>query len=222
MGRLWALLIASLASPAAAQPDTGSRINRAPLAVTSSQLEAENAAIRVMNQFARCVANQRPRAAIALVSLPYLGTEQSASAVKLVGGEEDCLGIGDRELRFKPPLIVGGLAEQLVLANKNKADLNRLSGLTDEALSKSGGAPRTVAEDFAQCVVRRDPKSAADIIRTKPTSKEEAAIIKQVTPHLGPCLISGQTISLTKPAVRSSLAVGLYRLLSVVSQPDQR
>lgn len=216
-----ALLAALAANSASAQPETGSRINRAPLAVTSAQAQGEDAAIVVMNQFARCVARQSPKAATDLLSLPYLSGQQSAAAYKLVGGEERCLGVGDRTLRFRPQLIVGGLAEQLVLDNYKRADVGRFRGMTDEALEASSGAPRNNAEDSAQCVVRRDPEAALDMIRSKPETREEAVLIKRLSPYLGPCLVSGTKMNLTKSAVRHSLAVGLYRMLSTTPQAEK-
>ena len=210
------ILSLCLAVPSAglADPDLNSRIDRAPLAVKSKQAQGENASILVMHQFARCVADQHQKGAMALLALPYLSDEQSNAVGSLVGGNEDCMGSDGVGLRFKPPAIVGGMAEQLIANRYKNANVIRFAGMTDETLDQLSVKPRNYAEDFAQCVVRRDPQKVTQLIQTRPTSDEEAAIVQQLVPHLGPCLVSGQKISLNKPSVRSILAVGLYRMLA--------
>jgi hypothetical protein len=208
------LVFLSAASRAGlADPETGSRIERAPLAVTPKQAEGDNASILVLNQFARCFADQRRKATISLLALPYMSEEQSKAIKSLISGAQECM-VDGFELRFKPPAVVGGLAEQMIVDLYKNADVTDFAGMTDEALEQLSVKPRNYAEDFAQCVVRRDPQKVALLIQTKVASDAEAAAVQQLVSHLGPCLVSGQTISLNKPSVRSILAVGLYRMLA--------
>lgn len=208
----------AVATPVLAEPETGSRIDTARGSVTSSDMEAERAELRVMNKFARCVARNRNRKATTLLGLPYLSSEQSKLVSSTIGGEDGCLGSGDQELRFKPPAIIGGLAEELVLSRKN-LNVDQIAGMTDEAMDAAGLAPRNLAEDFGQCVARRTPALSVALIKTDPGSKEESIIAKQLAPQLGPCLVEGSKLSLTSYSVRSIVAVGLYRMLGADVAP---
>ena len=210
------ILLALVLHPASAiaEPETGSRIDTARGSVTTYDIEGEKAAVRVMNKFARCVANRNRARATELLAMPYLSPEQSKRIGAFFGGEDTCLGLGDRELRFKAPVVLGGLAEGLILKSYKKSDVLRFAGMTDEAMEAAGLAPRNVPEDFGQCVVRRDPGLAFDLIGSAPASPGEAAAVGKLTPHLGPCLIEGNTLNLTAMAVRSIIAVGLYRMLT--------
>jgi hypothetical protein len=207
-------LVAGLAS---AGPRTGSRIDSAPGSVESVESEDSDTALRVTNTFARCVARQHGRAAEAVVAMSYLSPDQSRAASRLVGGQEDCMGSSGASLSLKPPLLVGGMAEQFVLQRYRNADLAPLTGMTDEAQAAAGLVARNNAEDLSLCVIRRDPAAARALIETVPASKEEAAQIQRLLPHLGPCVPAGQSLTLNKPALRALFATGLYRALSLLA-----
>lgn len=209
-----ASIAASAVTAALAAPETGTRFDRAPLTVKPGQLVDDNAGRIVANQFARCVANQKRSASVTMMALPYLSDEQSKSAAKLFSGVQDCIGYGGYTLRSSTPAMVAGVAEQLIEDLYRRGDVGRFAGLSDEAALAMGIKPRNDGEDFAQCVVRRDPKAAKLVIATKPASKEETTQVGKMIPHLGPCLIQGQDLKLNVPSVRAIAAVGLYQLLS--------
>jgi hypothetical protein len=212
------LLLAILhAAPASAEPATGSRIDTAPRSVSTHDIESDNAAVRVMNKFARCVANRDRTKTAALLAMPYLSPEQTKSIYAFFDRDDACLGIGDRELRFKPPVVLGGLAEGLIFKTYKKIDVARFAGMTDETMDAAGLAPRNVWEDFGQCLVRRDPALAFDLMESTPASPGETAAVGKLKPHLGLCLIEGNTLNLTPMAIRSIVAVGLHRMLTASS-----
>jgi hypothetical protein len=214
---LLALSIFLGATSAVAAPETGTRFDQAPKAVKPGQVEADNAGRKVMNQFARCYADIKRADAISTLAIPYLSPEQGEAVRKNAGGLSDCLGPNDIRLSFNAPTMVAGMAEELVFALYPKPDLLAIGAMSEEAMFASSTKPRNPAEDFAQCVVRRDPTNAYALIQTAVASKAEAAAVKTLVPQLGQCLIAGQDIKLNNATVRAIAAVGLYRILSGVA-----
>lgn len=200
-----------------AEPESGTRFDRAPKSLKSSDLQGADAARRAMNKFARCVANQRPDKAVAILALAYLSPEQDAAINDTVGGFEDCLGIGDRQMRFPPPAMIGGMAEELILTRYRNLDVARLAPFLAIETEPAGLVPRTRSEDFAHCMVQKDAATIRALIETGPASAQEGALIARLIPHLGPCVPAGENLKLNKAAVRSVVALGLYRAFAALA-----
>ncbi len=203
-----------VASPASAQPQTGSRIDPNPGAVGAIDSTDEASTRRVMNIFGRCVAARRGRLAQEALALPLGGPAQLRAVDRAISNQDSCLGFGDRELRFNSLLLIGALAEYFVTERLPARDLQALAGLTDAQQDEMGLAPRTIHEDVATCVVRREPASAMAIIRSQPASDGEGAAIRRLLPQFGPCLPAGESVALNASTIRVFAAAGLYRLLS--------
>lgn len=224
-GRIWigslvlVLAALTLAAPALSEPPIGSRIDAVPLAPVQPDTHSQEDAIRLMNQFARCIGHQRRKEARAVLDLPLGSTEQNRAIARMVGGQEECLGDGAAELHFPAPALIGGLAEQLILDLYPGADPSSLAGLSDADQQKRGFAPRNLSEDFALCVVRRDPASVRAFIDTQPASPGEDQVVRKLVPQFGPCAVAGQTLKLDKLSIRLMLAFGLYRALAVTLGP---
>jgi hypothetical protein len=217
------LVLASLAvsAPAGSEPPIGSRIDAVPLAPVQPDTHSRDDALRLMNQFARCVGHQRRKDARAVLDLPLGSAEQNHAIARIIGVHEECMGEGGVELHFPGSALVGGLAEQLILDLYPGADVSFLAGLSDADQQRSGFAPRNLSEDFALCVLRRDPASVRALVDTQPTSPGEAAVVRKLVPQFGPCAVAGQTMTLDKPSVRLMLAFGLYRALAVTHGPGR-
>jgi hypothetical protein len=213
LGMAAALLAVAQSGAASAKPETGTRFDRAPGAVPEIDPTKDGAAAKATNLFSRCIANQRQRAAVRLLDLPLGGKEQTAGIEDLIGGQEDCI-YGNLRLRFQPAAMIGGMAEGLIALRFKGADVAGLAAITDEQLDAAGVGPRTGAEDFATCIVRRDPAAAKALIDSEVWSDTEASQIQRLKPHLGGCLVAGSSLKLNAFAVRTHVAVGLYRLLS--------
>jgi hypothetical protein len=202
-------------APAAAEPTTGSRLDRVPLSVKAPAKIDQNAAIRTLNGFSRCYARQNKLAARKILALPFAGSEQSDALAKDVGGVEECMGLNTGlTLKAPPPAMIGGMAEQLVLDDYAKADVSAFGSISDEQLDAAGLAPRNGNEDMALCLVRKDPAAARALIDSTPAGEEEAKQVQRFIPHLSECVPQGLTLTLNKSAIRAHTSVALYRLLS--------
>ena len=153
-----ALLIAGsllwATAPGSAEPETGSRMDPALGSVRVPDRIKADDANRILHQFGRCVGRQRPKRA------------------------EACMGSSGGELRFKPMLLTGGMAEELYLARYRAFPVEQLGGAATPA---DGSAPRNGLEDIGECVVGRAPRQVRALFDVKPGSKEEGAAIKART-----------------------------------------
>lgn len=208
------------APPALAEPESGSRIDRTPKAVRDMPTNQDNAGRIVLNQYSRCFAARNgPRVAAAL-ALVYLSSEQSDAVKKLNRSLPDCLGFSGLNIRFSAPAMVGGMAEEFVVASYGKNNLPRVAALSEEAMFASNFKPRNDGEDFAQCVARTNPEGAYAVLETEVGSEAETKAVKVLVPALGSCLVAGNNINLNTDTVRSISAVGLYRILSGLAAAD--
>ena len=197
---------------ALAEPETGSRLDRRPMAVTDS---ANDPVVpKVVNQFARCVASNRPAWSDQVLAMQFLSSEQLKAVGKEAGGMHICFSTGQYDLQLHSLSVLGGMAEQRIEAKFASQDVSGLSALTDDQLFASAAAPKTTTEDFALCIVRKDPAAVRRLIKSEPTSAAEAQQVKALVPHLGGCLPKGLNIKLNKQTVRAYSAVGLHHLLA--------
>ncbi len=207
----------TMATAVMAEPESGTRFDRARKSLEPSDFQGEGAARRAMNKFARCFANQKPDKAVAILALPYLSAEQDAAINGAMGIFEECIGIGDRQMRFPPPAMIGGMAEELILTRYRNLDVARLAPFLALETEPAGLAPRTRSEDFAHCMVQKDAATIRALIETGPASAQEGALIARLIPHLGPCVPAGENLKLNKAAVRSVVALGLYRAFAALA-----
>jgi len=211
-----AWLVLGTSGPSPAQ-DTGTRIDRFRGAVSAIESEDARTARRVMITFGRCVARNRGRMAEAILAQPLFSDEQGGLARRSVGGEDGCLGY-EGELRFSPTLLVGAMAEHFVLTRHRNDDLGPVAAIADAGLAELGLEPRSVHEDVALCIVRRDPAAARALLESRPASDREGEAVGRLVPSLGPCLPAGNEYRLNHAAVRSLAAVGLYRILTAIGR----
>ena len=206
-----------LASPAAAEPPTASRIDSAPGSVRAGDVEAEDAQERIIQAYTRCLVRSQRSAARRLLDLPYLSREQQRAALRI--SDPDCLGMSGLTLRLQYAHIVGRLAEAMFAESHASEDVSRFAGLSDEAADAIGLVPRNNAEDLAFCVLRADPQAVRALVASRWDSAEQAASIRRITPHLGPCVVAGETLDLNARSLRLLLATGLYRAVTLTAQP---
>ncbi|MGE5722344.1 MAG: hypothetical protein ACM3YM_07765 [Sphingomonadales bacterium] len=202
--RRLALLLAIVAAPVSADPPTDRKIDAPPKAARDDAKDAEAEAGRLLLTYARCVADARPAYAERVLSLPFLSPEQQAVLKKPLEGEDYCIGYLPVELEVRGRgQIAAGMAEVVYM---------RHYGRIDAAAVAAGSAaikPRNGVEDFALCLVRRNPSAARALLDTVPGPNETAAV-QALIPDLGPCLPRDQTLSLTTRSVRMVAAAGLY------------
>jgi len=167
---------------------------------------------RVANQFARCVADTRGNWAQQLLELPFTSESQIKQLHDRLGGWDDCLATYQFNLKLNEVSLLGGMAEKLTIKRFKAGDSSRFGSVTDDQLFASAAAPRNTSEDFAMCLVRKNPRAVRALIEAVPTSGEETASLNQLIPHLSTCVPSGMNLKLNAGTIRSYSAYGLYRL----------
>lgn len=193
---------------------------------------------KVMHEFADCVVDYHADIAreFALKSTNEWMPEEKFE--KLAGGK--CLGFRGGRLRMPTEHYRGALADRLIredfaagfdLAPANIApliwaepQLRTSDPKTGKGLSaeKAQAAERLYNLDLAynyilrvgECVVRAEPRGARAVLDAPVDSAGELAAIKALTPSVAGCVQQGQTLSLNRTNLRSSLAISYYRLAS--------
>jgi len=67
---------------------------------------------------------------------------------------------------------------------------------------------------FGDCVVRKEPQAALDLVRSPVGSKEENAAIAALSPSLSGCITAGQNVRLKRDNLRLLLAEPLYHVIT--------
>jgi hypothetical protein len=162
-------------------------------------------------EFARCIAKRLPKRVDAVLAMPTAEAYRGAMA-KLA--TDDCLANG--QLRFNGGVLRGALFVELV--RERSAVESRGSAWTRPFAPLDVTAPVARPEiqqafllRFADCVVRRSPEVARNVVLLPTASAEQEAALKQLRPHLGPCFPAGMTVKISKAMLEGALAEVLYR-----------
>lgn len=210
MSSLWRLLFllgaasSLFATPALAKPPTGSNIDTAPGSVESVDREDAVTAARVANAFARCIAQQQRVGAASVLDFPYASPEQSRAVTRLLDLDQGCFRAAGAALRLNKTLLVGGMAEGVILDRFKRSPLPPLDAIE----------PRNAYEEFALCVLHQNASDVRALIETRPRDRHEDEILARIVPTLSPCLPANETLTFGRSALRGILAAGLYRALS--------
>lgn len=163
---------------------------------------------------AKCVVKLHPKAVDAyLAKFPYSPEWRKETAHLATA---DCLDNG--ELRFNPNLLRGSLfvakyerdfrAAAPQISDTPIAYLPGDAGPDDERRRSVYYGMIT----FADCVVRRDPTDARDVVMSLVGSRREANAFGALGPSLSQCLPAGSTIKLSKEQLSGAIAEALYRI----------
>ena len=164
--------------------------------------------VRVLADFAQCVARRDAGPARALLAMDYR-TEAYQRALRHLVQDRgtECGPAGS--LRFGGVLFAGGLAERLLRDGFQPGDLASHVGLDP---SRPPVAARGEVEMMDMCVVRAAPAEVAALLATVPETAAETAALRAIAPHLAPCLRSGISVNQNRMMLRASLALAAYRL----------
>jgi hypothetical protein len=198
--------------PAQAQ-DTGHLIERYKRAEIKKNKGVDEAQ-RVMFAYAECVAK-----AFRGQVERYLATFPGSSAsdqMALRIAADDCLGSG--ELRFQPDLFRGALYQALY----QRSFKGRFVDISDapavdygagrETADPDVGAIQVELRQFGDCVVRRDQKTARDLVMSRINSDAEDSAFANLGPSLNACLVQGSQLRFSRSVLRGLTAETLYRL----------
>jgi hypothetical protein len=212
---LGAALALAIATPAAAQQRHSTQW-RTQSAGDASRKHATEAARREFLSYSRCFVDKRYDRARSIVLAPYSSAEQSNAARKAAvrsSGNDACFqGLEDMSMSFQADVLVGGLAQALVL--KDYPDLPRLVGgfTVDPADEATRVKQLNAAEIFGRCIVQRDPVAAMALLSSTPATPGERQAVNLLRDDLGQCLAAGSTITINEMFLRNVTAVAAYRL----------
>lgn len=184
------------------------------LAMPPAQPAADSPAkpedLRMLHDYARCVAEENPSQAGRILKLDYRKDEYRRSLGNLAGGRTGCAKF-DGRLRMAGVLLAGSFAEALLpraLAGRPLA----AAAAPDPA--KPPLAARDDGEYLGLCAVRSMPDRVAGLLATVPASDEEKRAVAAIAPGLSPCLRAGAAATVNRPGLRALLALAAYRIVS--------
>jgi hypothetical protein len=164
--------------------------------------------LKLLHQFSRCVARERPEEARAVLAGGYSGEASAAPLKGIVARGMRCAQPG--RLSMSGLLFAGAMAEALV------RPVVARGGLESRMASDPGRAPlqaRDEAEVMSLCTVRAAPSDVDAVFATEAASDEEKAALRILFPRLSACLGNGVRLVTNRSALRASLAIAAWRLL---------
>ena len=164
----------------------------------------------ILLHFSRCVAGRQPAQARALILGDYASEAYRDTLRRLTVSQHGCLPGGSGRLRFGGVLFAGDVAETLLTAAAPRGSLAERTALNPAAAPFHA---HDQGEVMSICVVRAVPAETEALLATEQGSPEEAAALRAVAPHIGPCLAAGAAMRLNRPGLRAMLALTAYRLV---------
>jgi hypothetical protein len=155
-----------------------------------------------------CLIQQRPRWARQTLAQPYLSQSQARIASYVLSGRDTCVTRPEVEVTFRTSSLVASLAEHYVRNEIGEVELARLSNALNSI------TPLNVSEDFALCVVSRNPVAARTLTLSTFGSADEAAAAQQLASGVAPCTSQGENLTVDLQALRALSATALYRAVS--------
>jgi len=191
-----AALLAFSAAAATAQP-----VDIQPTVDTPEQRQS-------LRTLTSCLIQQRPRWARQTLAQPYLSQSQARIASYVLSGRDTCVTRPEVEVTFRTSSLVASLAEHYVRTEIGDVDLARLTNALNTV------TPLNVSEDFALCVVSRNPVAARTLTLSAFGSTEETAAAQQLASGVPPCTNRGENLTVDLQALRALSATALYRAVS--------
>ena len=201
MAALVAGLALASAAAAAIAPD------RAPQGRPSAEPAIED--LRALRQFARCIVVNEPGRVRALLGGDYTSDAYRVEIRRLATTNNGCLPPESR-LASAGVLLAGNLAEALLRGTAPRGTLAQRVAFNPAAAPFRA---HDEGEVMSICVVRAAPAETEAVLATAPGSPEEAATLRAITPHVGPCLASGAAMRFNRHGLRALLALAAYRLV---------
>lgn len=181
-------------------------------AANKEMSEVDRGRITMIN-FAGCLIKYDRRAAMSFLTV-FPGTPEFRDrAVRLA--KPICLKGG--ALKFNEQHLRGSLFVQLYAEKFGQSApplrAEPINYVTDIAGQDTAKASAYVASrQFVECVARAAPTESRDVVMARIGSSQDDASFKAITPFLGPCLLAGAEVKLSRPALSGLMAEVLYRL----------
>lgn len=209
---LFTLIFASLSAVAQARP--------APEDPTTTEK------LRLLAEFTDCVTAQKSRQPAIQAFLRTLPDRPGFYEASMKAADLTCLNHaatrihGTFEMRLQPNTFRDALFPSLYRREFRKtgpvADLKALPPL--RLSNEFDGDPAELPPEFiagrlfGDCVAREDSADAHALLLAQPASTEETTAIERLKPAFTACIRQGQTVSLTRAAVRATVGEAMLKL----------
>ncbi|WP_294255054.1 hypothetical protein [uncultured Sphingomonas sp.] len=181
---------------------------------------------RLLAEFTDCVAAQKSRQSAIQTFLRAIPRQPSFDAAAMKAADLSCLNKAAArthsriEMRLQPETFRAALYPSLYRREfGNSGPVAGLSALPPLRLSDefdgdvaSLPADFVAARLFGDCVARDNPGGAHTLLIAQPTGAEESAAIEKLKPAFTACIKQGQTVSLTRSAIRASVGEAMVKL----------
>ena len=205
-------------------------------AAVAQQLSRRNA-VRIPHFLAECLVDDDRRAVVNVLQQAP-GSPAESILLRRLDGLRPCLGrvAARHEVRrigmgFRPHMLRGQLAEALFeadfrgLGRPRRADLARIPAPRDPTSRSEASriaSSSSALGNFAMCVVRREPEAVVRLLATEPAFSDEAAVIRELAPHVEACAGERGSVEPNRATLRGFLAEELYRYSVALWQREAR
>ncbi len=191
--KMLALAVAALlASPAAAQDEAPEKL--------------DSMAIQVIHNFGKCVARRTPLAVENILAKDFRTPEYREALRRSMTGHNYCLTGG--KLGSSGVLFAGALAEGALMHDDGRGLAGKLAWREGDAVVTARGE----LEAMGLCIVRKAPEATVALLRTDPTTEQEAVALRGVTPFVGECTANGTQLRINRPGLRAQIALAAWRV----------
>jgi len=166
--------------------------------------------VRIMHDYGRCVVARDQRRARELLAMDYRTDAYSKALLRLADRNKGCIPPAG-QLRFHPVLFAGALAEALLERDARGSNLAQLLAVDP---AKAAIPIRSDLDAMALCTIARTPANSAQLLATKPMSKDESIAIRALAPVLTDCLRKDLKVTFNRPALRSVMALTAWRIVA--------
>lgn len=205
------LSLATATSAQAPAPEPGVRLGSRIPVNEEPETPSQREAARTLQRFARCLVDRRADLAAAIVNPPHANpdTVRLANFQRARTPMSRCL-TSAAQMSANHRLMTGAFAEQLY--RKRFASLPPLAApqpLPRYADAADESFAATVA--FANCLIDASPEGADALARSAVGSDEERAAYQTLAGKYQSCLDAGNTLVISRVALRTAMADQLYR-----------
>lgn len=131
---------------------------------------------------------------------------------------------GTMRFKFEHADLRGALAEALMRKEDIEIRSEKIA-LGDDGMyvaekfhgARSSVPARAFALGFAGCVMGHNPDGIAKLLSTEPGGKQESEAVMEMAPSFSQCIMEGQKLSVTAPALRNQIAEVVYY---AIGKPD--
>ena len=173
--------------------------------------QVENRVLLAADEAAACVADRSPSRLHDMFAEPF-GSRPQYRDLKRILTLVDCEGFSGYRARIDSLTLLSALVENLA---EQGLGVDRDERVFSTDLSDVPGENiilRSSNERLGACVALTDATAVLRYLATDPGSEGEMEQLRAIAPTLGSCISEGTQVEANPASVRTTLAIGLYRV----------